>query len=77
MEPFQDKNELEVYQRKLGMEHAVANIDGKMLAFIDELLEVVVLRYDDQQLTLKLINSSQGMEILITLVFAKCSQGET
>lgn len=76
MEPFQDKKEVEGYRKKLGMEHAVVNANGKIWIFIDEILKVVVVRDDDQKLTLKLQNQHQGLKILIFLVHAKYTQGE-
>lgn len=30
MEPFQDSDKIEEYRRRLGMEHAIANISGKI-----------------------------------------------
>lgn len=54
MEPFHDKQGLEVYRRKLDIKHAVANINGKIIAFVDEILEVEVLRDEEKQITVKL-----------------------
>lgn len=69
MEPFQDKQELKGYKRKLGHKHALATINEKIWNFINKVMKVEVISDEDQQLKLKLKNQGQGMEVLITLVY--------
>ncbi|WMV48900.1 hypothetical protein MTR67_042285 [Solanum verrucosum] len=73
MEPFQDRQGLEDY-RRLRMQHAVANSNGKIWAFMDEVMEYEIVRDEDQMLTLKLHNQSAGMDVMVSLVYAKCTQ---
>lgn len=58
------------------MKHAVTNSNGKIWAFIDEDLEYDTARDEDQMLTLNLKNQNTGIEVMISLVYAKCTQGE-
>ncbi|KAH0713319.1 hypothetical protein KY289_009278 [Solanum tuberosum] len=53
MEPFEDRQELEEYRKKLDMKHAVVNINGKIWAFIDELMEYTIERDEEQGWTSK------------------------
>ncbi|KAH0721975.1 hypothetical protein KY289_005019 [Solanum tuberosum] len=56
MEPFQDRQGLKDYRRRLGMQHAVANSNRKIWDFMDE------------------HNQSAGMDVMVSLVYAKCTQ---
>ncbi|KAG5612449.1 hypothetical protein H5410_023730 [Solanum commersonii] len=76
MEPFEDKQEIEEFSKRLGMKHAVANANGKIWAFIDEILDSEVIRDEDQMLTIKLQNQGLGIEVMVSLVYAKCMQQE-
>lgn len=76
MEPFQNSHELEVYRRKLGLKHEFFNMKGKIWSFVDECIEVEVLSDEEQQLTLRVFTDNNEVDIVIALVYAKCSQGE-
>src|SRR5688572_29481127 len=76
MEPFEDNQGLEEYRRRLGLKHAVSNSNGKIWGFIDEIMEYEVVRDEDQMLTLRIHSLGMGIEVLISLVYAKCTQGE-
>lgn len=76
IEPFQDFQKLEKYRRKLGIKHDVANVNGKIWAFMDVIVEYEVVVNEDRKITLKVRNQMQGVEIRVTLVYAKCTHGE-
>ncbi|KAH0720562.1 hypothetical protein KY285_005381 [Solanum tuberosum] len=42
VEPFEEKHELDDYRRKLGMQQAIANVNGKIWAFIDEVVKYTI-----------------------------------
>ncbi|KAG5621185.1 hypothetical protein H5410_006403 [Solanum commersonii] len=58
MEPFQDIQKLERYQQRLGMQHVVSNINGKIWAFMEADVEYEVVSDSEQQITLKLKEES-------------------
>ncbi|KAF3626313.1 hypothetical protein FXO38_29333 [Capsicum annuum] len=43
---------------------------------MDNFIEYSTIRDEDQLITLKLDNQNEGMEVFVTLVYAKCSQNE-
>ncbi|XP_060201759.1 uncharacterized protein LOC132630196 [Lycium barbarum] len=67
---------MESYRRRLGLETAICNVSSKIWAFVDEEYEVTVLMDTVQQLTLKLFNWDVDMELVVTLVYAKCDRIE-
>ncbi|PHU24658.1 Protein TRIGALACTOSYLDIACYLGLYCEROL 1, chloroplastic [Capsicum chinense] len=76
MEPFQDKQQLERYRKKLGLKYAIVNTNGKIWFFVDECINVEVINDDDQQITCRLMNQEGNTEMVVTLVYAKCTQSE-
>lgn len=76
MEPFQDPNKLEVYRRKLGIYKIIANMSGKIGAFVDEDVEIEVLMDMEQQLSPKLFHRVLDNNIIVTLVYAKYNTTE-
>lgn len=60
MEPFQDKQNLKVYRKKLGFNHGIDNVSGKIWAFIDKIMKTKILSDEEQQLTLKVYNQVYG-----------------
>ncbi|KAG5605354.1 hypothetical protein H5410_026846 [Solanum commersonii] len=44
--------------------------------FIDETMEYDVVRDEDQMLAVKVSNRGIGIDVLISMVYAKCTQGE-
>ncbi|KAG5608464.1 hypothetical protein H5410_019745 [Solanum commersonii] len=71
-----DKQEIEEFSKRLGMKHVVANANGKIWAFIDEILDSEMIRDKDHMLTIKLQNQGLGIEVMVSLVYAKCTQRE-
>ncbi|XP_060183197.1 uncharacterized protein LOC132613164 [Lycium barbarum] len=68
---------MESYIRRLGLETVIANVSGKIWAFVDEEYETTILIIDNvQQLTLKLFNWDLDIELVVTLVYAKCDRTE-
>ncbi|XP_060200473.1 uncharacterized protein LOC132628728 [Lycium barbarum] len=74
MEPYQQAYKLESYRRRLGIKTAMSNVSGKIWSFIDEEYEVTVLMDTDQQLTLKLFHWDTNLDMIVTLVYAKCDR---
>ncbi|XP_060183147.1 uncharacterized protein LOC132613112 [Lycium barbarum] len=76
MEPFQQAYKLESYRRRLGLEFLMSNVSGKIWAVVSDEFEVDVLIDSVQQITLRLSNWHIGMEMTVTLVYAKCDRIE-
>lgn len=74
MEPFEERQGIEDFRRRLGMQHAISNSSGKIWAFIDGIMEYEVIRDEDQMLNLKIQNQGMDIEVLISVVYAKCTQ---
>ncbi|XP_070039229.1 uncharacterized protein LOC142177090 [Nicotiana tabacum] len=72
MEPMQQARKLEKYRRKIGFAQAVANVSNKIWAFIDEVFEVTIIYDMVKQLTLRLFHTETQVELILTLVYAKC-----
>ncbi|XP_019242361.1 PREDICTED: uncharacterized protein LOC109222455, partial [Nicotiana attenuata] len=72
IEPMQQSNKVERYRNRIGLAHAVVNVSNKIWAFIDEVFEVTILYNMVQQLTLKLFHTETHVELILTLVYAKC-----
>ncbi|XP_075111586.1 uncharacterized protein LOC107825614 [Nicotiana tabacum] len=73
LETWQDIDQLEIYRRSLDIKTVVANVNGKIWAFIDEDIDVEVLYDMEQQLNLKLFHRVLGKHLIVTLVYAKCT----
>ncbi|XP_055835039.1 uncharacterized protein LOC129903500 [Solanum dulcamara] len=76
MEPFQDSNKIEEYKRRLGMEHAMANISGKIWIFVEDIFDYHIIMDHQQHLTINLKIRGSQEEMLVTIVYAKCTQNE-
>ncbi|XP_060200867.1 uncharacterized protein LOC132629156 [Lycium barbarum] len=76
MEPFQNCRHLHKYRRRLGMETAFANSNGKIWVFAEAAVQCEVIMDTEQQITLKLFHQDIGKDILATFVYAKCNEGE-
>lgn len=72
MKTFQQAGQIQSYKRRLNMNKAGANINGKIWFFVKDSVELEVIRDSDQQITLKLI-LEDNQSIIITLVYAKCN----
>nr|XP_009611219.1 uncharacterized protein LOC104104767 [Nicotiana tomentosiformis] len=73
MEPFQKQGLIHKYKRRLGMDTAISNINGKIWLFFDAMVEWELLSDTDQQLTIKIYHQYVGQHIIMTFVYAKCS----
>lgn len=58
------------------MQHAVFNSSGKIWALCEGVVQCTVVRNEEQQLTLKLYNQAAGIEVLVTLAYAKYTPQE-
>ncbi|XP_019251026.1 PREDICTED: uncharacterized protein LOC109229940 [Nicotiana attenuata] len=65
---------MERYRSIIGLAQAVVNVSNKIWAFIDEVFEVTILYNMLQQLTLKLFHTETHVELILTLVYAKCDR---
>ncbi|XP_019238868.1 PREDICTED: uncharacterized protein LOC109220945 [Nicotiana attenuata] len=72
MEPKQQAKKMDQHRRRLGFEQAVINVSNKIWVFIGERYDFEILFNMEQQLTLKLIDTDEHKEFIITLVYAKC-----
>lgn len=76
MEPFMDRREIDNFKLKLGFQQAYVNINGKIWAFVDELMEVEIIGDEDQMLTLHIFNHGYDVDLCVSLVYAKCTHEE-
>ncbi|KAH0662438.1 uncharacterized protein [Solanum tuberosum] len=76
MEPFEDSQNLEEFRRNLGMKHAAVNTSGKIWVFIDEFIDYEIVRDEEQMLTLKFHNQELDSDVITSMVYVKCTQGE-
>lgn len=74
METFQNAREIQTYKRRLNMNQAGANINGKIWFFVKEDVQVKILQDAEQQITLKLMFLEDSISIITTLVYAKCDK---
>ncbi|XP_049388501.1 uncharacterized protein LOC125852861 [Solanum stenotomum] len=74
MEPFRETSEIEQYRGKLGYKNALANSGGKIWILWDKDFEGQFILDTTQQLTIKL--SQYNTSVLVTAVYAKCSNEE-
>ncbi|XP_019262022.1 PREDICTED: uncharacterized protein LOC109239885 [Nicotiana attenuata] len=72
MEPMQQSRTLERYRNRIGFSQAISNVSNKIWVFIDEVFEVTVMYNMVRQLTLRLFHTELHVEIVLTLVYAKC-----
>ncbi|XP_070039509.1 uncharacterized protein [Nicotiana tomentosiformis] len=76
MEPMQQSSKVENYRRRIGLAQAMVNVSNKTWAFIDEVYEVTIMYNMVQQLTLKVFHTETHVELILTLVYAKCDDVE-
>ncbi|XP_075084929.1 uncharacterized protein LOC142168166 [Nicotiana tabacum] len=76
LEPFQKQGFIYKYMRRLGMETTLSNINGKICLFIDVVVEWELLIDTAQQLTIKVLHHGIGKNIIMTVVYTKCSSLE-
>ncbi|XP_070041212.1 uncharacterized protein [Nicotiana tomentosiformis] len=73
MEPFPKPRYIQNYKRKLGMEDAISNVNGKIWLFFDAMVEWELVIDTEQQLTIKVYHQDIGKYIMMTFVYKKCS----
>lgn len=76
MEPFQQARHINKYKRRLKMDYAKANCNGKIWLFTNHNITANVLYDSAQQLTVQLEDSNLNFTFVITLVYAKCNADE-
>nr|XP_009624556.1 uncharacterized protein LOC104115591 [Nicotiana tomentosiformis] len=76
MEPFQKTKHIQRYMRRLGMDNAYSNINGKIWLFLDRVVEWELLNDTEQHVTIKVYHKDIGKHIIITFIYAKCSSLE-
>lgn len=59
------------------IEALIANVNGKIWAFVDKLIEVDIVGNEEKILTLHISSQSYDMDMYISLVYAKCTMGES
>ncbi|XP_019257238.1 PREDICTED: uncharacterized protein LOC109235538 [Nicotiana attenuata] len=60
------------YRRRLGFEQVVVNVSNKIWIFIDQKYDFDILFNMEQQITLKMVDTDDQKEFIITMVYAKC-----
>ncbi|XP_059281287.1 uncharacterized protein LOC132034982 [Lycium ferocissimum] len=76
LEPFQNCRNLQKYKRRLGMENAIANRNGKIWVFMEATVQWEFLMDAEQQITLKINHQDIEKDIIVSFVYAKCDEGE-
>ncbi|XP_009793730.1 uncharacterized protein [Nicotiana sylvestris] len=72
MEPMQQTRTVDQYRRRLGFEQVVVNISNKIWIFIDQKYDFYILFNMKQQITLRMTDTDDHKEFIITMVYAKC-----
>ncbi|XP_047253595.1 uncharacterized protein LOC124887729 [Capsicum annuum] len=73
---LKDGNNIEDYRRRLGIQHVVVNMSGKIWDFMESTMEYTIISDEEQQISLRLENQNTGVIVVVTLVYAKCTQLE-
>ncbi|XP_075083544.1 uncharacterized protein LOC142167279 [Nicotiana tabacum] len=73
MEPFQNQSFIQKYRRRLGMDAAISNVNGKIWLFLDSVVQWDLLIDREQQLTIRVYHQDIGKYIMMTFVYEKCS----
>lgn len=55
------------------MKCALTNGNGNIWAFIDETIDCTVIGDEEQMLTVQLQSQGKGLEMVVSLVYAKCT----
>ncbi|XP_070034553.1 uncharacterized protein [Nicotiana tomentosiformis] len=76
MEPFQKTKHIQRYMKRIGMDNAYSNINGKIWLFLDIVVEWELLNDTEQQVTIKVYHKDIGKHIIMTFIFTKCSSLE-
>ncbi|XP_060177905.1 uncharacterized protein LOC132607846 [Lycium barbarum] len=76
MEPFQHQRQIQKYRRKLGMPYAGSNCNEKIWFFVQHNVDVEILLATEQSITVKLQFQEYSKDMVVTMVYAKCSEVE-
>ncbi|XP_060210656.1 uncharacterized protein LOC132637608 [Lycium barbarum] len=76
MEPYQHQRQIHKYRRRLGMPYANSNCNGKIWLFVQHNVDVEVLLDTKQSITVKLQFHDLNRDMVVTMVYAKCSDVE-
>ncbi|XP_019224508.1 PREDICTED: uncharacterized protein LOC109206171 [Nicotiana attenuata] len=76
MEPFQKKGYIQRYKRRLNLESAFSNMNGKIWLFFDVVVEWELIVKTEQHVIVKVFHHDFGKRIMMTFVYAKCSSIE-
>lgn len=76
LEPFQQIRRINKYKRRLKMDTAIANSNGKIYFFINQDVELIVVQDTKQQLSLLIKQQSHSQSFFVRLVYAKCNVEE-
>ncbi|XP_075074578.1 uncharacterized protein LOC142162156 [Nicotiana tabacum] len=76
MEPIQQIRIVDQYRRRLGFKQVVVNVSNKIWIFIDQKYEFEILFNIEQHITLKVTDTDDQKEFVITMVYAKCDATE-
>ncbi|XP_019242252.1 PREDICTED: uncharacterized protein LOC109222340, partial [Nicotiana attenuata] len=76
LELMQQSTKIERYRARIGLAQAVVNVSSKIWDFIDEVFEVDIMYNMAQQLTLRLVHTETHVEMVLTLIYAKCDHIE-
>ncbi|XP_060190609.1 uncharacterized protein LOC132619859 [Lycium barbarum] len=68
--------QIQNYRRKLRMPYANSNCNGKIWFFVQDNVDVEVLLDTEQYITVKLQFQDFNKEMVVTIVYAKCSEVE-
>ncbi|XP_060200458.1 uncharacterized protein LOC132628710 [Lycium barbarum] len=76
MEPFQHLRHIDQYRRKIGMQYAKDNCNGKIWFFVNENIDMEILEDTAQQITVKLFFQELHKNMVVTMVYAMCDEVE-
>ncbi|XP_060210626.1 uncharacterized protein LOC132637573 [Lycium barbarum] len=68
--------QIQKYRRKLGMPYAGSNCNGKIWFFVQHNVDVEILLDTEQSITVKLQFQDYSKDMVVTMVYAKCSEVE-
>ncbi|XP_060170567.1 uncharacterized protein LOC132601499 [Lycium barbarum] len=72
MEPFQHFKRIQQHKRKLGMQYANFNCNGKIWFFVNDNIDMDILETTEQQITIKLYFHDMDKTMVVKVVNAKC-----
>lgn len=76
MEPMVDKDKIEGYIKFLGYQQCISNDNRKIWCFWNNISQISIINNKEQQISIKIDDGSTNHPIVITAVYAKCSNME-